>query len=253
MDRRSRTSRWDVQMLLKRANVVVVGVGGVGSTAALALTASGLGHVHCIDSDVVELSNLNRQLLYTEQDLGHSKVDAAVRRLRDHNSDILVTGARRHMASVADVTALAASFDVVVLAADTPQEIRSWTNQACYEAGTPWVLGGYHGPLATVGLFQPGSGPCYDCARAAEQERLSGLPSHTVWSPASRAATPHAANAVTAGMTGYLAAHAVISLLTGVPVVPVNRQYALNLVTLEATVVGPETPHPHCSTCGSLG
>jgi molybdopterin/thiamine biosynthesis adenylyltransferase len=249
MDQVPRRTSWDLQLGLKRAKVAVIGLGGVGSTAALALTASGIGHVHCVDRDVVTLSDLNRQL-YTEQDLGHPKAEAAVRRLCERNSGVLVTGERRDIDDPQTVQTLATGFDVVVLAADNPTEIRSWTNRACHETGTPWVLGGYHGPLATVGLYRPGTGPCYDCARTAEQDRLAGLPPRTGWSPAVGISPPHAANATTAGMTGHLAAHAAISLLTGVPALPVNRQYAVNLVTLESYALGPEAPHPCCPTCG---
>lgn len=85
LDRHPRTSSWDSQLALLRARVTVVGVGGTGGVVALALTASGVGRIHCVDSDVVELSNLNRQVLYTEQDLGRPKVEAAVDRLRKLN------------------------------------------------------------------------------------------------------------------------------------------------------------------------
>jgi molybdopterin/thiamine biosynthesis adenylyltransferase len=251
MDRGPRRTSWEGQMMLKQAEVVVLGLGGVGSTAALALTASGVGHMHCVDRDVVGLSDLNRQVLYTEQDLGHPKVEAAVRRLHELNSDVLVTGERRDIDGPEAAKALATGFDVVVLAADNPAEIRSWINRAYHETGTPWVLGGYHGPLATVGLYRPGTGPCYDCARTTEQDRLAGLPPRTGWSPAVGIPPPHAASAITAGITGHLAAHAVISLLTGVPALPVNRQYMINLVTLQESVaVGPDATHPRCPTCG---
>lgn len=248
----NRTS-WDGQLALKQAKVVVVGLGAVGSTAALALTASGVGHVHCVDGGVVTLSNLNRQLLYTEQDLGHPKAVVAPRRLCERNSSIVVTGEQRHIDSPQTMTALATGFDVLVLAADNPGEIRSWTNRACLGTGTPWVLGGYHGPLATVGLYRPGTGPCYDCARTAERERLAGQPPLTPW-PSRGLAPPHAANAISAGITGHLAAHAVLRLLTGVPALSLNRQYVINLVNLwECRAVGPRARHPRCPTCGLLG
>ncbi len=70
MDLRPRKSSWDPQARLRRARVLLIGVGGTGGAAARDLVASGVGALHCVDPDVVELSNLNRQTLYGEHDLG---------------------------------------------------------------------------------------------------------------------------------------------------------------------------------------
>lgn len=251
MDRTPRRTSWDTQLLLRGARVVVIGVGGVGCTAAQTLVVSGVGHVHCVEPDVVELSNLNRQILFTEHDLGRPKVEAAVDRLRAHNSEVVVTGARFPVDGPEVLRILATGFDVVLLAADEPQEIRSWTNRACEATGTAWVHGGYHGPQVSCGLYRPGAGPCYDCARVAERERLAGLPPRTCSANAGRAGRAHAANAVSAGVAGQLAAHATLSLITGAPALRTNCQFGFNLVTLQDSfALGPESPRDDCPTCG---
>lgn len=251
MDLTPRQTSWEAQLHLHQARVVLVGLGGVGSTAALALTASGIGQLHCVEPDLVELSNLNRQILYTEADLGQAKVNVAVQRLREYNSEIAVSGERTRIDGPDALRALATGCDVLMLAADQPKEIRSWTNQACRATGTAWVHGGYHGPQVNIGLYQPGTGPCYDCYRAAERERRAGLPPQTFWPPAVGAAGTHAANAVTAGIAGDLAAHAAMSLITGAPKLRINCQFGLNLVTLDHSfAVGPEQPRSDCPACG---
>lgn len=68
LDLTPRASTWEPQERLRRALVTVIGVGGTGGVAALALAASGVGRLHCVDPDVVELSNLSRQVIYTEDD-----------------------------------------------------------------------------------------------------------------------------------------------------------------------------------------
>lgn len=108
MDLGPRTSPWDAQLRLREARVLLIGVGGTGGHAAQALVASGVGHVHCVDPDVVELSNLNRQPLYRESDLGRPKVEAAVATLRALNSDVWVTGERREVARPEDLAELVA-------------------------------------------------------------------------------------------------------------------------------------------------
>jgi molybdopterin/thiamine biosynthesis adenylyltransferase len=108
MDLAPRTGPWDAQLRLREARVLLIGVGGTGGHAAQALVASGVGHVHCVDPDTVELSNLNRQPLYRESDLGRPKVEAAVATLRALNSDVTVTGERREVARPEDLAELVA-------------------------------------------------------------------------------------------------------------------------------------------------
>jgi molybdopterin/thiamine biosynthesis adenylyltransferase len=250
MDRTPRRTSWDTQLLLHGARVVVVGVGGVGCTAAQTLVVSGVGHVHCVEPDVVELSNLNRQILFTERDLGRPKVEAAVDRLRAHNGEVRVTGERLHVDGPAVLQRLATGFDVLLLAADQPGDIRSWANRACVATGTAWVHGGYHGPQVSCGLYRPGTGPCHECARVAERERRAGLPPRTFPAAAGKA-RHHAANAVSAGIAGQLAAHATLSLLTGAPALRTNCEFGFNLVTLQDSfALGPQSPRADCPVCG---
>ncbi|WP_020116435.1 ThiF family adenylyltransferase [Streptomyces canus] len=108
MDLTPRASPWDAQLRLRAARVLLIGVGGTGGHAAQALVASGVGHLHCVDPDVVELSNLNRQPLYRESDLGRPKVEAAVATLRALNSDVTVTGERREVSGQEELTELLA-------------------------------------------------------------------------------------------------------------------------------------------------
>ncbi|MET8849569.1 ThiF family adenylyltransferase [Amycolatopsis sp. NPDC004625] len=251
MDRTPRRTSWDTQLLLRGARVVVVGIGGVGCTAAQTLVVSGVGHVHCVEPDVVELSNLNRQILFTEHDLGRPKVDAAVERLGAFNSGVRVTGERFTVDGPGALRRLATGFDVLLLAADQPERIRSWANEACVATGTAWVHGGYHGPQVSCGVYRPGSGPCHECAHVAERERCAGEPPLTASPSAAGLGRAHAANAVTAGVAGQLAAHLTLSLVTGVPAVRTNCEFGYNLVTLQDSfALGPEEPRPDCPVCG---
>ncbi|MFD9963958.1 ThiF family adenylyltransferase [Amycolatopsis sp. NPDC058986] len=252
MDRTTRLSTWDAQLRLRQARVLIVGMGGVGSTAALTLASSGIGHLHCIDADTVEMSNLNRQILYTENDLGRPKVTVALERLRQHNSDIIITGDTTPVDSPDTLRAMRAGFDVLLLSADQPADIRTWANQGCHMTSTAWAYGAYHGPQVTLGLFRPNAGPCYDCLRVAhsENETQRHEPS---WGLADHSARPHPANAVSAGLTGNLVAHSVMSLITGTPALPTNCIYGYNLVTLNHSfAIKLEIPHPDCPTCGGL-
>jgi molybdopterin-synthase adenylyltransferase len=245
-----RESSWEPQARLRAARVTILGVGGTGGIAALALAASGVGHLHCVDPDEVELSNLSRQVLYSEDDIGQPKADAAVARLRRLNADVEVTGQRLEATGIDDVLKLAGDCDVLLLGADRPPELRIWANRACLAAGRPWVDAGYHGPLVQVGAFVPGVGPCWECTRLALRDGHAEEGAYPGDSPQRRAAVFGAVGAVPAGISGYLAAHLVISLVTGVPPAVPGRVETLNLAALDAPLMLDEPPHPECEACG---
>ncbi|MFC0435032.1 ThiF family adenylyltransferase [Kutzneria buriramensis] len=245
MDRVPRRSGWDTQLLLRQARVVVVGVGGVGSSAALALAQSGVGELHLVEPDAATAFNLNRHALFHEWDLGRPKVDVMIERVRERNCEITVTGETAAVTGPATLAELAARCDLLVLAVDHPQGIRSWTNHACAQTKTPWVYSGHHGTHVTVGLYLPGTGPCYDCTSLAEHDQRDELPLRP---PAYTA--PPAATAAVAGVAGHMAAHAACSLLSGMPEMPANRQYGFDLATLENNIRSLDACRPDCPTCG---
>ncbi|MFD7817303.1 HesA/MoeB/ThiF family protein [Streptomyces sp. NPDC059785] len=254
MDLGPRTSPWEAQLRLRRARVLLLGVGGTGGYAAQSLVASGVGHVHCVDPDTVELSNLNRQPLFRESDLGRPKTEAALATLRALNSDVTVTGERREVrgpADLADLVAAAPGYDLLVLSADRPDAIRRWANRVCLAADLPWVAAGYRGPLVTAGVYVPGRGACWECLRAGEiarrDLRLAPGQDEDVasprmpWNPAS---------AVTAGLSGGLLAHAALALLTGVPALEPGFRFGLNLMLPGDPVLQRFPRDPDCAACG---
>ena len=229
LDLQPREDGWQVQRMLRGARATVLGIGGTGGAAALALASTGVGRLHLVDRDVVDLSNLNRQLLYLESDLSRPKVDAAVRRLRQTNSDILVTGEQTEIRGAADIAKLADDCDILVMAADEPTGVRRWANEACLSTRTRWVNAGYSGPQVTATAYVPGDGPCFECVQAASDAEAPELWHDTDDRPKPRFA---AASAVSGGMSGLLAGHLAIAQLTGVPAVHPGTVYAMTLIDL---------------------
>lgn len=252
MDRQPRASAWELQLRLRRSRVLLVGVGGTGSFAAQALVSSGVGLLHCVEPDVVELSNLNRQLLFREDDIGRPKLDAALASLRALNSDVAVTGERRAVGGPDDLAALLApGYDLLALCADHPAEVRGWANTACLAAGTPWVDGGYRGPLVSVGVHVPGRGACWECHRAGDRERRDLRLGPDQGEEAASPRMPwNPVNAVTAGLSGSLLAHAALALLTGVPAMEPGFRFGLNLVRPEEPAVDRFGRRTDCPACG---
>lgn len=150
------------QARLARANVLVVGAGGLGCPVLHQLAAAGVGRLTVVDGDIVELSNLHRQLLYATADVGAGKADTAARRLREQGFETRVEAVGRHLRPD-NARALVERHDVVV---DCTDDLftRYLINDACVQAGKPFVHGSLHRFSGQVAVFNHGEGPTYRCA-----------------------------------------------------------------------------------------
>ena len=148
------------QKKLKAARVLLIGAGGLGSPAALYLAAAGVGTLGIVDDDTVDESNLQRQVLHGESDLGRRKTDSARERLREINPNVTVATFPERLVR-ARATGLLAGWDIVVNGADN-FETRYAVNDGSVELGIPHVHGAVFRFDGEVTLFAPG-GPCYRC------------------------------------------------------------------------------------------
>ena len=153
----------DGQQKLRDAHVAVIGAGGLGSPVAMYLASAGIGQLTIVDDDDVELSNLQRQLLHTDSDIGRTKVDSAAETLHAINPEVRVDT----LASRLDdpqLRQLATDADVVVDASDN-FATRFAVNAACVTTGTPLVSGAAIRMEGQLSVFIPGrdDSPCYRC------------------------------------------------------------------------------------------
>ena len=149
------------QRRLKAARVLLIGAGGLGSPAALYLAAAGVGHLGVIDADVVELSNLQRQVLHDSESVGRPKVDSAAARLRAINPHVDVVTHPVRLTS-ANALPLIADYDVIVDGSDN-FPTRYLVNDACVLLGKPNVYGSVLRFDGQASVFSFGDGPCYRC------------------------------------------------------------------------------------------
>ncbi|MBN8735913.1 MAG: molybdopterin-synthase adenylyltransferase MoeB [Xanthomonadales bacterium] len=153
------------QRKLESARVVVLGAGGLGSPAAFYLAAAGVGTLVIADDDVVERSNLQRQILHTDARIGMSKLDSAAHALHGLNPRVNLEGLPERVTS-ANVDALLDGADVVLDGADN-FPVRYLLNDACVKLGIPLVYGAVQRFQGQVSVFdagrQRGRAPCYRC------------------------------------------------------------------------------------------
>ena len=226
------------QARLRQARVAIVGAGGLGSPAALYLTAAGVGTLGLIDSDRVELSNLGRQILHGTKALDLPKVTSAQERLEDLNPDVRVVPHALRL-DATNAREVLQPYDVVVEGSDNlPTKLV--VNDACLALGRPLVVAGilrWEGQLLVV---RPGETACYRCAYRGE-------------APAGAVPTCEAAGIIgpVAGVVGSLQAVEALRLCLGLPSAAAGRLllYDGAVAELRAITVRPD---PACPACGTL-
>lgn len=157
------------QQKILNAHALIIGAGGLGSPAALYLAASGVGRLTIVDDDVVELSNLQRQIIHTTQTLGQNKVDSARAMLHAINPDVIVqTFAQR--ADIGLLNKLVVAADIVLDCSDN-FTTRHAVNRACVEFKKPLISGAairFDGQISVFDTRRDDS-PCYACLFPIEQ------------------------------------------------------------------------------------
>jgi len=146
---------------LKRSRVVIAGTGGLGSPIALYLTAAGIGTIRVIDHDQVALSNLNRQILHWEEDVGRKKVDSARAKLRNLNSMVEIQAIAETITEK-NVSELLDGFDALVDAMDN-LPTRYILNRCAIEKNIPFFHGAVNGFEGRVMTVLPGETACLRC------------------------------------------------------------------------------------------
>ena len=156
------------QLKLKQAKVCVVGVGGLGNPITARLVAMGVGKLRIVDRDVIELSNLHRQTMFNEDDVGQVKVETAAKKLRKLNPEVVI---EELPVSINDFTAVDVvdGCDVVIDALDSVNA-RYSLNKACVEKKIPFVTGGAVGVTGQSFTILPTESACYHCLFPALDE-----------------------------------------------------------------------------------
>ena len=158
------------QEKLKSAHILIAGIGGLGCTSATLLVAAGVGHITLIDFDTVHLSNLNRQFLYWEDEIGEKKVSVAQKKLSRLNPGIEIIPVPKKITRK-NVRTLIKNAQVVVDGLDN-SATRLIINEACVEQRIPYVYGGVSRLRGMATTIIPGKTPCLACLNP---EGVSGL------------------------------------------------------------------------------
>jgi sulfur-carrier protein adenylyltransferase/sulfurtransferase len=227
------------QRRLQQSTVLLVGAGGLGSPAAFYLAAAGIGRLRLVDDDVVDRSNLQRQILHVDAGIGVPKVESARERLAALNPRVRIE-AIRERASAANVEALLEGVDVVVDGSDN-FPLRYLLNDACVNLGKPLVYGAVQRFEGQASVFDAGRRrgqcPCYRC--------LFPEPPPPQFAPSCAEA---GVLGVLPGIIGLLQATEAIKLLLGIGQSLAGRLLQFDALAMRFREIG-LAPDPDCAVC----
>ena len=224
------------QQRLKDGSALLIGAGGLGSPLALYLTAAGVGRIGIVEFDVVDRTNLQRQILYGESAVGQPKLDAAAERLHDLNPHVRVERIPQQLSSQ-NALAIFRDYDVVADGTDN-FPTRYLVNDACVLTGKPNVYGSIFRFEGQVSVFNHDGGPCYRCLYAE---------------PPPPGLVPSCAEGgvfgVLPGIVGAMQANEVIKLLLGVGDAASGRYLLFDALKLSFRELRLRR-NPACPVCG---
>lgn len=227
---------YDGQQALLDAHVLVLGLGGLGSSAAQYLAGSGIGHLTLLDPDVVEVSNLHRQVVHNEARLGMNKALSAQQQLQALNTSITVD-AIDHLLEETELFSVIESADAVLDCTDN-SSARMRHNRLCVEAKTPLVSAAairFEGQLMVVDVSQDDS-PCYQCVYPDLSDQQDTCSESGILSPV-------------VGMMGVMQALEVIKLISKVGTPSLGKLTSFDGLDLSMRTFK-VSKNPKCPVCG---
>lgn len=211
------------QNKLSKAKVLIVGVGGLGSPIALYLAGAGVGSIGLIDDDVVSVSNLQRQVLYTEEEVGLPKAAQAKKRLEALNRDIKVEAYNMRLTD-GNADDIISGYDIVVDGCDNFQT-RYLINDTCRKLGKVYVYGAIRAFDGQVSVFNYNGGPDYRTLFPDEEE-MKLMP-----------APPKGVIGATPGLIGCVEAGEVLKIIVGYGEVLSGKLWYIDLKTMQANTI----------------
>ncbi len=226
------------QQKLLDTNVLIVGAGGLGCPAAMYLAAAGMGQITLYDDDQVDLSNLQRQIAHTTDDIGMEKVFSTRETLKNINPETKVVAHAMRLAGERLLKEVKAA-DLVLDCSDN-FSTRFAINSACVRQQTPLVSGAAIRFEGQVSVFTPGhnDSPCYNCLYQNEGEELQNCATHGVIAPVT-------------GIIGSIQALEAIKLRLDIGETLVGRLLLLDSLSMEWNTMRLRK-NPACPTCGGL-
>lgn len=245
-------NKYDIQRRIKEARVCLLGCGGLGSHILFELAALGIENITITDFDTIELSNMNRQILYKNSDIGKTKVLTAKERILEFNPAMKITANSQRLSSVQDVRDIITGHDLVICVADKPRDkMVMWLNEACCRSRIPFINGGLDQRRALFYSVVPGVSGCVECwhSSVTEGSVQKQIVNNDLASEKDYSAPAPALSALVSVATGVIVSEA-IKLLTGLqPPALSNKSKCFSFDELTITEAECWSLNPECLCC----
>ncbi len=247
-------NKYEIQAKICNAKVCLIGLGGLGSHIAYDLAGLGVGQIKAIEFDTVDLSNLNRQILYNYEDIGKQKAKLAEERIKAFNPEIKFETVELKISSSEDVYNEIKDFDYVILVADRPKTLLArWVNEAIVKAGVPLLTAGLEAQRAMHYTVIPGVTGCIECwmnsvenkdpvsfAILEERRRLNLTGDNTAIVP------------LVSTITGFICAE-LVRLITGIrKSTSTGKLISIDFDTMTTNIAEEWEKQPGCEMCSKI-
>ena len=222
------------QTTLKNAHALIIGCGGLGAPVSLYLAAAGIGTITVVDGDTVELSNLQRQITFVENDVGYNKAQRTQQRLQELNSNITVHAITEHL-DENNAPALITAASIILDCTDS-FNARCLINETCRKFNKAWVYASLYQFSGQCAVFTP-AGPCFNCLFSA---------------PANNAPNCNVAGVLGTlpGLLGTLQANEALKYLLGLDGLLESKLLLIEASTMDFQTLAIHS-NPDCSSCGT--
>lgn len=224
------------QSILKDSHVLIVGCGGLGCPSSLYLAAAGVGKITLVDSDVVDITNLQRQVAFTESNVGLSKAQSLKEKLNELNSDISITAVTDDFTDV-NATGLLRDVDLVLDCTDN-FATRYLINDVCFQHKIPWVMASIAQFSGQCSLFTP-DGACFRCVFPESPEGVLNCAEGGVLG-------------VLPGMLAMIQSNEALKYLVGLPTPLKNHVLLVDALEVTQHKIA-LTKNIHCACCATTG
>lgn len=244
-------NKYQLQERLNKARITVLGLGGVGSNVIYNLAAMGVKNIRGVDCDVVELSNLNRQIMFDEKDIGKDKASLVSKRINSFSPATNIEVIHKRITSSSQIAEIILDQDLVVAAIDHPRDqIMDWINDACVKNSVPFICGSLDSDIITCFSIIPGQTGCIECWKKNKVGK------QLLFQDILKADTFVASNNPNVAImpmisivTGIISSE-ILKLVTRIAdPLSLGKLYSYNFITAESKILEQWQPHPECSTC----
>lgn len=244
-------NKYVYQEKLKSTKVTIFGLGGIGSNVLFNLAAMGVCHITVVDFDLVDLSNLNRQIIYYESDVGKLKSEIAKQRISKFSETAKIEFINKKICCCDDIEEIISGQDFVISAIDQPRDqIMDWFNNACVKQAVPFLCGALDSRIGICYTIIPGKTGCIECWKTSARSSALMFQKFIQHKDFVHSVSPNVAIMPLISIVSGLMSNEFLKIITGIAAPQsLGQLCAFDFSTSEVRILESWDKNPVCSVC----